>query len=54
MKFKDYYQTLGVPRRAWMFASLNNERDRPSLALPHAQTTVDVLEAFGWGAGSAH
>lgn len=40
--------TLGVPRRAWMFASLNNERDRPSLALPYAQTTVDVLEAFGW------
>ncbi len=41
-------QTLGVPRRAWMFASLNNERDRPSLALPRAQTVVDVLEAFGW------
>jgi cytochrome c553 len=41
-------QTLGVPRRAWMFASLNNERDRPSLALPHAQAAVDVLEAFGW------
>jgi hypothetical protein len=41
-------QTLGVPHRAWMFASLNNERDRPSLALPHAQATVDVLEAFGW------
>lgn len=41
-------QTLGVPRRAWMFASLNNERDRPSLALPRAQTIVDVLEAFGW------
>jgi mono/diheme cytochrome c family protein len=41
-------QTLGVPRRAWMFAGLNNERDRPSLALPRAQTTVDVLEAFGW------
>lgn len=41
-------QTLGVPRRAWMFASLNNERDRPSLALPHAQSSVDVLEAFGW------
>lgn len=41
-------QTLGVPRRAWMFASLNNERDRPSLALPRAQTAVDVLEAFGW------
>lgn len=44
----DRRQTLGVPRRAWMFAGLNNERDRPSLALPHAQTTVDVLEAFGW------
>lgn len=41
-------QTLGVPRRAWMFASLNNERDRPSLALPRAQRAVDVLEAFGW------
>lgn len=44
----DRRQTLGVPRRAWMFASLNNERDRPSLALPRAQTSVDVLEAFGW------
>lgn len=44
----DRRQTLGVPRRAWMFAGLNNERDRPSLALPYAQTTVDVLEAFGW------
>lgn len=44
----DRRQTLGVPSRAWMFASLNNERDRPSLAMPHAQTTVDVLEAFGW------
>lgn len=41
-------QTLGVPRRGWMFTSLNNERDRPSLALPRAQATVDVLEAFGW------
>ncbi|MCF7787116.1 MAG: DUF1553 domain-containing protein [Prosthecobacter sp.] len=44
----DRRQTLGVPHRAWMFASLNNERDRPSLAMPHAQATVDVLEAFGW------
>jgi len=41
-------QDLGLPRRAWMFASLNNERDRPSLALPRAQTVVNVLEAFGW------
>ena len=31
-----------------MLASLNNERDRPSLALPRAQPIVDVLEAFGW------
>lgn len=41
-------QDLGYPRRAWMFASLNNERDRPSLALPRAQAVVNVLEAFGW------
>ena len=41
-------QSLGRPTRAWMFASLNNERDRPSLALPGAQAVVDVLEAFGW------
>ena len=41
-------QTLGKPRRSWMLASLNNERDRPSLALPRAQAVVDVLEAFGW------
>lgn len=41
-------QTLGFPRRAWMLADLNNERDRPSLSLPHARTITDVLEAFGW------
>jgi hypothetical protein len=41
-------QTLGKPQRAWMFASLNNERDRPSLSLPRAQVVVDVLQAFGW------
>lgn len=41
-------QTLGHPDRAWMLASLNNERDRPSLALPEAQAVTDVLEAFGW------
>ncbi len=40
--------TLGSPSRAWMFAGLNNERDRPSLSLPRAQPIVDVLEAFGW------
>lgn len=40
--------SLGSPRRAWQFASLSNERDRPSLNLPRAQAVVDVLEAFGW------
>lgn len=41
-------QTLGQPERAWMLASLNNERDRPSLSLPAARTVADVLQAFGW------
>ena len=40
--------SLGFPSRAWMFASLSNERDRPSLSLPRAQAVADVLEAFGW------
>lgn len=40
--------TLGIPTRAWMMASLNNERDRPSLSLPRAQPIADVLQAFGW------
>lgn len=39
---------LGVPDRAWQFASLSNERDRPSLALPLAQPFVSMLETFGW------
>ena len=39
---------LGKPQRAWEFTSLSNERDRPSLTLPHAQVYVDVLEAYGW------
>ena len=41
-------QTLGFPRRAWMLADLNNERDRPSLSLPKARAITDVLAAFGW------
>jgi hypothetical protein len=40
--------SLGTPRRAWQFAGLSNERDRPSLSLPRAQAVADVLEAFGW------
>ncbi|MES2466742.1 MAG: DUF1553 domain-containing protein [Verrucomicrobiota bacterium] len=39
---------LGLPRRAWMLASLSNERDRPSLTLPRLQAVADVMEALGW------
>ncbi len=38
----------GPVTRSWQFASLSNERDRPSLSLPATQTVLDVLEAFGW------
>jgi hypothetical protein len=41
---------LGIPRRAWMFSSTSNERDRPSLALPFAEPFISVLETFGWRA----
>ena len=39
---------LGVPTRAWQFASTANERDRPALSLPVTQTFVDLLQTFGW------
>lgn len=39
---------LRFPRRAWQFVAVSNERDRPSLNLPAAQTVVDLLAAFGW------
>ena len=42
------FLNLGMPRRAWQFTSLSNERDRPSLAIPKAQSVVDVLQTFGW------
>jgi len=42
--------TFGRPQRAWMYVSLSNERDRPSLTLPRAAVVVEVLEAFGWSA----
>jgi hypothetical protein len=41
-------QNLGTPRRAWEFTSLSNERDRPALSLPVAQSIADVLAAYGW------
>ena len=39
---------LGTATRGWHLTSMSNERDRPSLSLPGAQTVVNVLEAFGW------
>ncbi len=39
---------LGIPKRAWQFASLSNERDRPSLSLPFAQPFTSAMQAFGW------
>ena len=47
---QDVSISLGHARRAWQFTSMSNERDRPSLTLPAAQTIVDVLETFGWRA----
>ena len=40
--------SLGRPTRAWQFASLSNERDRPALSLPRAAAVCECLEAFGW------
>ncbi len=41
---------LGPATRAWQFAGMANERDRPSLSLPFAQHSVTLMEAFGWRA----
>jgi hypothetical protein len=42
------FLNLGIPQRAWQFSSLSNERDRPALSLPVAQSVNDLLKAFGW------
>ncbi len=42
------FLNLGTLTRAWEFTSLSNERDRPALAMPRAQSIVDVLTTFGW------
>jgi hypothetical protein len=39
---------MGKPERAWQMTALSNERDRPALALPIAQSLVDVLSTYGW------
>jgi hypothetical protein len=44
---KDFINA-GTPRRAWEFVGLSNERDRPALAKPAAQTIADVLVGYGW------
>ncbi|MEW4564524.1 DUF1553 domain-containing protein [Bremerella sp. JC770] len=41
---------LGCVERAWMLASISNERDRPSLTLPRVSVLDDVMVAFGWSA----
>jgi len=42
------FLNLGKPQRAWEFAGLSNERDRPALAKPAAQPFTDILVNFGW------
>ena len=42
------FNNLGTPARAWEFTSLSNERDRPALAMPRAQSLIDCLSTFGW------
>ena len=42
------FLSLPAPSRAWMFTTLSNERDRPSLSLPRAVAVTDVMKAFGW------
>ena len=39
---------LGRPTRSWQFTSLSNDRDRPALSLPVAQSIIDLLITFGW------
>ena len=44
----DKFLNLGAPERAWQLTSLSNERDRPALSMPVAQSIVDLLDAYGW------
>jgi hypothetical protein len=39
---------FGIPQRAWEFVAVSNERDRPSLNLPTAQSIIDILTSYGW------
>src|SRR5262249_15800228 len=42
------FLNMGKPTRAWQLTALSNERDRPALALPIAQSLIDVMSAYGW------
>jgi hypothetical protein len=42
------FGNLGEAHRAWQLTSLSNERDRPALSMPVAQSIVDLLVTFGW------
>ncbi|MBM3786427.1 MAG: DUF1553 domain-containing protein [Acidobacteria bacterium] len=42
------FLNLGKPTRGWQLTALSNERDRPALALPIAQSIVDVMTSYGW------
>jgi len=42
------FLNMGKPDRAWQLTALSNERDRPALALPIAQSLVDVMTSYGW------
>ncbi|MCA8996357.1 MAG: DUF1553 domain-containing protein, partial [Planctomycetaceae bacterium] len=39
---------LGIPQRSWQLAPVANERDRPSMTLPVAQSLIDLMSAYGW------
>jgi hypothetical protein len=42
------FLNMGRPTRAWQMTALSNERDRPALALPIAQSAVDLMSIYGW------
>ncbi|MCA8987656.1 MAG: DUF1553 domain-containing protein, partial [Planctomycetaceae bacterium] len=39
---------LGVPRRAWELVAISNERERPSMALPLAQSLINLMASYHW------
>ncbi|WP_197439555.1 DUF1553 domain-containing protein [Calycomorphotria hydatis] len=45
---QNWFNEFGVPKRAWEMIGIANGRDRPSMALPTAQSLSDLLSAYGW------